>query len=180
MPRKRREPPIRHPRGPAPTRRGRAPVAVGAALTLAALILGGWLLLGPGSSGETQSSHNFVQAPASGPVRMAGVEVLERAFNIGRIPLDTPVSHTFRLSNVGATTATVGKVRIEVLKGCCPPDPVVTATSIAPGGESQLFFDLPMGMHKGMGGPHLFRITVPVQSGSESGEILLYVSGMFG
>lgn len=46
------------------------------------------------------------------------------------------------------------------------------ATTIAPGQEVPVILDLPMGMHSGMEGQHLFRITVPVRNGAgESGTL---------
>jgi len=56
----------------------------------------------------------------------------------------------------------------------------VRATTIAPGSETQVDFDIPMGMHEGMEGKHLFRITVPVRGASgETGDIQLYVRADF-
>lgn len=53
-------------------------------------------------------------------------------------------------------------------------------TVIDPGEETTVVLDLPMGMHTGMDGPHLFRITVPVQSeAGESGVMALYFQADF-
>ncbi len=53
------------------------------------------------------------------------------------------------------------------------------ATAIEPGGETTL--SLSMMMHRGMEGPHLFRVTVPVL-GPEGpqGDLELYVRAHFG
>ena len=54
------------------------------------------------------------------------------------------------------------------------------ATTIEPGGESFVDFVLPMGMHEGMEGRHLFRISVPVKHASGGTEELkLYVRANF-
>ncbi len=54
------------------------------------------------------------------------------------------------------------------------------STTIEPGGESFVDFVLPMGMHQGMEGRHLFRLTVPVRSASGGAEDLkLYVRANF-
>ncbi len=54
------------------------------------------------------------------------------------------------------------------------------ATTIAPGEEVPVVLSLPMGMHAGMDGPHLFRITVPVRTaGGESGVVQLYFKALF-
>lgn len=54
------------------------------------------------------------------------------------------------------------------------------ATTIAPGQEVPVVLDLPMGMHAGMDGPHLFRIKVPVRDASgETGIVTLYFKALF-
>lgn len=54
------------------------------------------------------------------------------------------------------------------------------ATTIEPGGEVPVTLSLPMGMHAGMDGPHLFRINVPVKNAAgESGDVELYFKAMF-
>ncbi len=56
--------------------------------------------------------------------------------------------------------------------------PVVGATTIQPGAETTV--SVTMSMSKGMDGPHLFRVTVPVvsQSGTR-GELVLHVRANF-
>ncbi len=109
------------------------------------------------------------------PVRAAGVEVPEPAVNLGRVAMKTPVQRVFRLRNTSTTPVALGRARIEVLQGCCPEDPILKATTIEPGQEVPLVFSQQMGMHEGMGGPHLFRVTVPVQNGGEYGTVELFV-----
>ena len=54
------------------------------------------------------------------------------------------------------------------------------ATVIGPGEETTVVLDMPMGMHAGMDGPHLFKITVPVESeAGESGVLALYFQADF-
>ena len=114
------------------------------------------------------------------PLTVAGVQVPEPAVNLGLQPLDTGVSHEFKLRNTSAVPVVLGKANIEVLQGCCPSDPVLTATKIEPGAEVPLLFSLPMGMHKGMDGEHLFRLTVPVRNASgDAGTLEVYVKADF-
>jgi hypothetical protein len=114
------------------------------------------------------------------PITVADVLVQQPSVDLGRVPLNTPESHTFELKNTGATPVSVGKTRIEVLEGCCPPEPPVPSLStIPPGDHALLTFSLPMGMHPGMDGKHLFRITVPVTSGTGTGEMQLYFRADF-
>lgn len=49
---------------------------------------------------------------------VAGVEVSNPSADLGRVPLDTPVGHSFRVSNRGAATVELGVPAIEVLDGC--------------------------------------------------------------
>lgn len=114
------------------------------------------------------------------PLKVAGVEVPTPAVNLGDQPLNTGVNHPFTLRNTSSTAVSLGKASIEVLQGCCPTDPVLTATRIEPGAEVPLLFTLPMGMHAGMDGPHLFRVTVPVvNDDGETGKIEVYVKANF-
>jgi hypothetical protein len=114
-----------------------------------------------------------------GPLRVAGVEVPDPTVDLGRQPLDTAVEKLFRLRNTSTTPVALGRPSIKVLQGCCPSDPILNATSIQPGEEVPLVFSLPMGMHKGMDGPHLFSVTVPVQNAGEFGNVELFVKADF-
>ncbi len=114
------------------------------------------------------------------PYVVLGVEVPEPAVNLGTYPLDAGVVHAFKLRNTGTSTVFLGRPEIEVLQGCCPSDPVLKATQVTPGEEVPLVFSLPMGMHAGMDGAHLFRVSV--QMGNEAGEkgiIQVYVKANF-
>jgi hypothetical protein len=56
----------------------------------------------------------------------------------------------------------------------------VGSTTLAPGQETPLILDLPMGMHSGMEGQHLFRITVlAYNGGGESGALQVYFKANF-
>lgn len=114
------------------------------------------------------------------PYVVLGVQVSQTAVNVGTYPLNAGVDHEFMLRNTGTTTVFLGKPEIEVLQGCCPSDPILKATQIGPGQEVPLIFDLPMGMHAGMDGKHLFRLGVQV--GNEAGGkgiIQVYVKANF-
>lgn len=114
------------------------------------------------------------------PLRVAGVEVPAPAVNVGTQPLNTAVNHPFTLRNTSGSAVTLGKPNIEVLQGCCPSDPILSATRIEPGAEATLLFSLPMGMHAGMDGPHLFRVSVPVvNEDGETGKVEVYVKADF-
>jgi hypothetical protein len=53
----------------------------------------------------------------------------------------------------------------------------VRDTTLDPDGETTLA--LSMMMHRGMEGPHLFRVTVPIVSGGESGLLAVFVRADF-
>ena len=167
-------------------------VVVASALVLVVLAGGmqAWnSLRGSGTAASAASAPNPAEKTvftsdgkpiSSDPLTIAGVEAPERAVNLGLQPLNTGVSHEFKLRNTSSSAVTLGKAGIEVLQGCCPSDPILTATRIAPGAEVPVLFSLPMGMHKGMDGPHLFRVTVGVRNDSgESGVVELYVKADF-
>ncbi len=114
------------------------------------------------------------------PLKVAGVEVAEPVVNVGVQPLNIGVAHEFKLRNTSSTPVILGRANIEVLEGCCPSDPILSATRIEPGEEVPLLFSLPMGMHQGMDGPHLFRVTVPVRNESgDTGNVEVYVKADF-
>jgi len=174
---------------PAP-RRGRItlPIVVIASAVVLAAAVGGmaaWNAFGGGGTSVASSPPAVNVFKPDGtpvseePVRVAGVEVAEPAVNLGREPLNTPVEKVFRLRNTSSTRIALGRAGIEVLQGCCPSDPILDATTIEPGEEVPLVFSLPMGMHEGMGGEHLFRVTVPVQNATEYGTVELFVKADF-
>jgi hypothetical protein len=47
-----------------------------------------------------------------------GVQVARPSVDLGHIPLNTPVSHVFRLENTGVEPVAIGQVRIQALEGC--------------------------------------------------------------
>ena len=171
-------------------RRRRITVPVVAAAVMVALVVAGFAVRFSSSESGTTTAASAVAADifapdgsviSKDPVLVAGVRVDEPSVNLGRQPLNTAVERTFKLRNTGSTSVTLGRANIEVIEGCCPEDPILKTNRIEPGEEVPLLFSLPMGMHKGMDGPHLFRLTVPVRSDAgETGQIEIYVKADFG
>jgi len=105
-----------------------------AAITAAAVTVIGVTLLGGGSSDKpagqaaaanTDSGQSTGGISASAPAAdlpgtpsVAGVEIDQPAVDLGRVALNTPVRHLFRLKNAAAGAVSLGKARIEVLEGC--------------------------------------------------------------
>jgi hypothetical protein len=82
-------------------------------------VIGVWALSGSGSNSAAGTSSSAAQIPPlDGAARVAGVEVVQAAFDAGRVPLNTAVERVFRLRNTGNTPVTLGKASIEVLEGC--------------------------------------------------------------
>ncbi len=115
---------------------------------------------------------------AKAPQVAAGVRVSEPAVDRGKLPLNTTVSQVYELVNTGSGTAKLGEPTIEVLDGCCPPEPQLSQNSIAAGEKALVAVS--MQMHPGMDGPHLFHMTVPVQSPVGEDALHLYFKGDFG
>ncbi len=119
-----------------------------------------------------------VQLPiANLPQVAGGVQVKEPAVERGRLPLDTTVTQVYELVNTGPEAVLLGKPAIEVLDGCCPPQPQLSHSTIGAGQTATVA--LSMQMHEGMDGPHLFHLTVPVRSAGGEDVLHLYFKGNF-
>lgn len=114
--------------------------------------MGGQVLETPGTRGGSAS--------AGGVVVTDGADI-----DMGHIPLAYAVVPTWHLRNSGSEPVTLGQPKVTVVKGCCPSDPVLGTTTLAPGAETTLAF--PTQMHEGMDGDHLFRLSVPVSGAGE-------------
>lgn len=160
-------------------------LAVFGAFTLAMVGAAIWLSSdddddGGSASGATvDGGPAVVQIPiANDPQVAAGVRIVEPAVDRGKLPLNTTVRHVYELANVGSGIAEFGEPTIEVLDGCCPPEPVLGPGVIGTGEKA--FIAISMQMHEGMDGPHLFHLTVPVRSTDGEAALHLYFKGDFG
>lgn len=101
-------------RAPQPVPRGRRlplPLVAGAsALALLAVAAFSVLALRGGDGSQTVDTPPVVAG--------SGVVALQPSADLGRVPLNTPVQHAFKLKNTGETPATLGQPRIETLEGC--------------------------------------------------------------
>ncbi len=114
---------------PPPGRRTRIslPIAVmiGGALMVAAVVaMEGWNWYADRDGNAAAVAANGSTPAAAGtslpggPIRVAGVEVLQPVADAGQVPLNTPVQRLWRLRNAGTTRVTLGRANIEVLEGC--------------------------------------------------------------
>lgn len=111
----------------------------------------------------------------NGTAQAGGVTVEGADITMGHIPLAYGVNPTWQLVNFTDHPVILGKPRLDIVKGCCPGQIALGATTLAPGARTTLQF--PLQMHPGMDGDHLFRIAVPVD-GSDS-PLVLSVAGDF-
>ena len=93
------------------------------------------------------------------------------------MPLNVAVRPEWVLRNTGDTPVTLGQPTPEVLEGCCPGPLSLFGSTIAPGGEATLTFEL--SMHEGMDSRHDIAVHVPVGSAGGTEVLTLQVSGDF-
>lgn len=80
--------------------------------------------------------------------------------DFGAVPYRKMIEATFQLSNGGKEVLEFTEAPyIEVVKGCCPPSPVLGKKSLRPGEKTTL--SVSFMMYQGMGGPHDFRVHLP-------------------
>ena len=131
-------------------------------------------------TGETNAmGFPVVTTPgsASGTATAAGLEVVGANWALGHVPLSVAVRPMWVLRNTTGGTITLGTPQAEVRQGCCPGPFDLSTTTLAPGGEATLTFEL--SMHEGMDGYHDMGVYVPV-TGPDGGETLvLSVTGDF-
>ncbi len=117
----------------------------------------------PGSAGETA---------VAGPVEVVGA-----SWTLGRVPLDAAVRPSWLLRNTGTAPVTIGEPHAEVRQGCCPGPFTLDGSTIPPGGEAMLDFEL--SMHPGMDGWHDIAVHVPVAHAGGQDVLTLEVTGDF-
>jgi hypothetical protein len=154
------------------------------AFSVLAIVTAAYLVLSSGSPSTANSSPALL-APGSSPTislpslpsgsaRVGNIEVMQQTLDLGKQPLNVAIQPAFELKNIGAESALLGQASIEVLQGCCPQNPIMGSLNIQPGSTTTVA--VPMMMHKGMDGPHLFHVTVPVLGGD---SLHLYVRADF-
>ena len=110
---------------------------------------------------------------ATGEATAGGVTVSGAHWALGRVPLNVSVQPMWTLRNTGGRPVTLGEPHAEVRQGCCPGPLTLSTSTLAPGEEALLTFDL--AMHEGMDGWHDLGVHVPV--GDDA--VVLSVTGDF-
>ena len=180
-----------------PKRPGSVPK--GFVITLGVLVAGSVALLvltasGGGDDGHTTAANGsgsktgatgpmggeIVETPGtvSGTASAGGVEVANANYEMGPVPMNVTVVPKWTLRNTSDTAVSLDAPHAEVVEGCCPGTPKLSAQTLAPGAAADLEF--PLQMHDGMGGPHHFILHVPVRTVDGSVDFLeLNVTGDF-
>ena len=132
---------------PTTTRRSR--VWVGLAVALAAAVVVGVVL-----SGHRAPMLRALRLPHEGAPRLV---VDKELVDFGAVPYRKMIEAKFEVTNAGKEELEfLDAPYIEVVKGCCPPSPVLGKKSLAPGETTTL--SVSFMMFQGMGGPHDFRV----------------------
>lgn len=132
---------------PAPRRRWRAWVFVSAVLVVT--------LIGAVAAGfrRTASPAASARAHDGAPKLVIDKDVID----FGAVPYRKMIEAKFEISNGGREVLEVTEAPfIEVVKGCCPPSPVLGKRSLKPGERTTV--SVSFMMYQGMGGLHDFRV----------------------
>ncbi len=131
-----------------------------------------------------QPAANFSNRPIPDFTPVAGegprIEITRDTLDYGDVEYNVPVNAVFYVRNVGDEPLILEDTpQIEVVKGCCPPQVLVSSKTIPPGTESTI--SMTFSMHAGMDGPHEFRLYVktndPVQPVKELKVLSNWIPG---
>lgn len=161
---------------------------MGGTALLAIMVLFAVAASNTGSTGTTELAETgaystmgvpVVELPgsASGTATAGAVVVTGADWALGTVPLDVAVRPYWLLRNTGNEPVTIGQPRALVNEGCCPGPFGIDTTTIEPGEEAVLTFEL--AMHPGMDGWHDMDVHVPVTTSSGQEALTLNVTGDF-
>ena len=80
------------------------------------------------------------------------------SLDLGDVPPGKTVEAVFKFRNVGDADLVIDNAFTRVVEGCCPSQPEIDVSKLAPGKSGSLTLRMVMG--KGMGGPHVFEVQV--------------------
>ena len=115
----------------------------------------------------------------SGTAEVAGLKATPSKWELGRVKLNVAVRPTWKFTNTGSDTVTVGQPHVQINQGCCPGALTVDGPATLTAGQStNLVFEL--SMHPGMDGPLDMTLHVPVQHADGTNSTMnLAVTGDF-
>ena len=124
------------------------------------------------------SSQNSAAIQVKGSPRLS---VVQDTFDYGDVQLGTTVQTVFRVRNVGDQPLVIlNQPRVQVVEGCCPPEAILSSSTIQPGQEATI--SLSFMMHGGlmggqsMAGKHRFNINLQTNDPTESNRLLVVLS----
>jgi len=152
--------------------RGRAPLgallAIGAGVLVLAVV--SFMLLARRPAGSSAGA-GLTPASTPGPRLQAD----QQSVDLGQLPLGRMVQATFKITNIGDQPLQFTQAPyIEVVEGCCPPNPALGSMLLRPGEQTTL--SMQFMMHAGMGGRHNFRVHVFSNDPSQPEQTLTVLS----
>ena len=124
---------------------------------------------------NTASSQTNAAIQVKGAPR---ISLVQDTFDYGDVRLGTTVQTVFRVRNVGDQPLVIlNQPRVQVVEGCCPPDAILSSSTIQPGQEATI--TLSFMMHDGlmggqsMAGKHRFNINLQTNDPTEPNKLLV-------
>lgn len=95
--------------------------------------------------------------------------------DFGAVPYRKMIEARFEISNAGKEVLEVTEAPfIEIVKGCCPPSPVLGKKSLKPGERTTV--SVSFMMYQGMGGLHDFRVHLRTNDPSQPDKTVQILS----
>lgn len=123
-------------------------------------------------SGRRSTVVQAFAAPHDGAPRLL---VDKQVVDFGAVPYRKKIDATFELSNGGREVLEFMEAPyIEVVKGCCPPSPVLGKKTLESGEKTTL--SVSFMMYQGMGGLHDFRVHLKTNDPTEPDRMVQVLS----
>lgn len=141
-------------------------------LWLPLIIVAGVALVAVALFSTTRNAAPAVKPEVSGA---PALNVDKEKVDLGTVALGDTVEVKFEVANTGDQPLAFNKAPyIEVVKGCCPPEPTVGQRTLNPGEHTTV--SVSMMMHGGMGGYHDFRLHLPTNDPVQSDKTVQILS----
>ncbi|MBX3066362.1 MAG: DUF1573 domain-containing protein [Anaerolineae bacterium] len=117
-------------------------------------------------------SSNTTPPQVTGSAR---IQVEQTLIDYGDMKYGTHVNPVFQVRNVGDQPLLIlNSPKVQVVKGCCPPNVQLSTKTINPGETATLSINFTM--TEGMGGPHQFNIELRTNDPHEPSKQLIVLS----
>lgn len=136
------------------------------------LIVAGVALVGVALLSDNRpAAPVFIPEVTGAPALMVDKETVD----LGVVPLGQTVEVKFEVSNTGDQLLVFNQAPyIEVVKGCCPPQPTLRQRTLKPGERTTVAVSFMM--HGDMGGYHDFRLHLPTNAPGQSDKTVQILS----